>query len=269
MIELSLVEILLFLSTGAFVGLLAGMLGVGGGLIVVPILLYVLPIVGIPPELVTHMAIATSLCTIVITSASSVRAHNRHGSVIWWVFKAMTPGVILGGLGGTILAHYLPSRSLKAIFGIFALLLAVQMFFKFKPSPQRKEPGKKTLFAAGSIIGCFSTLVGIGGGSITVPYLTYWNTQMSRAVGTSSAIGLPLSIAGTLGFIISGWNEPMRPSFSLGFVYLPAFLGIVMISSFTAPFGVRISQKISGKLLSRLFAGFLIVVGLDILLPFI
>ncbi len=268
MTELGLLDISLFLATGALVGLLAGMLGVGGGLIVVPTLLYILPLIGVPEILVTHITIATSLATIVITSTSSVRAHHQHGAVNWWVFKAMTPGIILGGFIGSIMANYLHSTVLKSIFGIFALLIATQMIFKFRPAPNTKEPGKKTLAFAGTLIGSFSTLVGIGGGSLTVPYLTFWNTSMSRAVGTSSAIGLPLSIAGTIGFIVTGWDVPLRPSFSLGYVYLPAFLGIVLVSSFTAPIGARLAQKLPGKVLSRLFALFLIIIGLDILLSF-
>jgi len=256
----------LFLATGAMVGLLAGLLGVGGGLIVVPILLYLLPHLGIDSSQITHMAVATSLATIVITSIASVKAHNRHGTVIWWVFRAMTPGIVLGGIIGSTAARYIDSDNLKTVFGIFALLIAVQMIFKFRPPEKSREPGKLRLFFSGGIIGSFSTLVGIGGGSLTVPYLIFWKTNMARAVGTSSAIGLPLSISGTIGFIISGWGAPELPHWSLGYVFLPAFFGIVMVSSFTAPIGARLASKISGKLLSRVFASFLIVVGLDILL---
>jgi hypothetical protein len=266
MLALTLFDVILYLGTGALVGLLAGLLGVGGGLVVVPILIYLLPLSGVPTSLVTHMAVATSLATIVVTSIASVRAHSRHGSVIWWVFKAMTPGVVVGGLLGSSLAKYTPADTLKTLFGVFALLIALQMIFRFRPAPHRQEPGKTGLFAAGALIGSFSTLVGIGGGSITVPFLTYWNTSMSRAVGTAAAVGLPLSVAGTLGFVVNGWNHPQLPPLSLGYVYLPAFLGIVLVSSQTAPLGARLAQKLPARILARIFASFLVVVGLDILL---
>ncbi len=266
MLTPELINFALFLLTGAMVGLLAGLLGVGGGLLVVPILLYLLPQLGVDPSQVTHIAVATSLATIVFTSIASVKAHNRHGTVIWWVFRAMTPGIVLGGIIGSFAARFIESDNLKMVFGVFALLIAMQMIFKFRPAEKSREPGKLRLFFSGSIIGSFSTLVGIGGGSLTVPYLIFWKTNMARAVGTSSAIGLPLSISGTIGFIISGWGAPDLPNWSLGYVFLPAFLGIVMVSSFTAPIGARLASKISGKLLSRVFASFLIVVGLDILL---
>ncbi len=263
MFTLSLIDILLYLGTGALVGLLAGLLGVGGGLVVVPTLIYLLPISGVPQHLVTHMAVATSLATIVVTSIASVRAHSRHGSVIWWVFKAMTPGVIVGGLLGAQLARLIPANGLKLVFAIFALAIAAQMFLRLRPAPHKQEPGKLGLAIAGAIIGSFSTLVGIGGGSITVPFLTYWNTAMARAVGTASAIGLPLSIAGTLGFILNGIGRTDLPPLSLGFVYLPAFFGIVLISSQTAPLGARLAQKLPARILSRIFALFLLLVAAD------
>lgn len=266
MSEFHFVDIILLLSSGALVGLLAGLLGIGGGLIVVPILLYLLPQFGIPAELVTHMAIATSMATIVITSVASVRAHNRHGTILWHVFWAMIPGIIIGGLLGSYATKYIPSDSLKMIFGIFALLIATQMIFKFRPSSNMKEPGKIRLAISGTIISTISALVGIGGGSLTVPYLSFWNTKMAKAVGTSSAIGLPLSVAGTVGFIIAGLQIPDRPAYSLGYVYLPAFLGIVLVSSFTAQLGARLVQKLSSKILTRIFASFLIIIGMDIII---
>lgn len=265
MLTLSLVDVLLYLGTGALVGLLAGLLGVGGGLVVVPTLIYLLPFSGVPSHLVTHMAVATSLATIVVTSIAAVRAHSRHGSVIWWVFRAMTPGVIVGALIGAQLARWIPADGLKFIFAIFALAIAVQMFLRLRPAPHKQEPGRFGLAIAGAIIGTFSTLVGIGGGSVTVPFLTYWNTAMARAVGTASAIGLPLSIAGTVGFVVSGLGQPDLPPMSLGFVYLPAFLGIVLISSQTAPVGARLAQKLPARVLSRIFALFLLFIAIDML----
>ncbi len=266
MVELNFIDAIFLLSTGALVGLLAGLLGVGGGLIVVPILLYLLPHFGINHELTTHMAIATSLATIVFTSFASIKAHNRHGTIIWQVFWSMTPGVIIGGLLGSYATKYIPSDNLKLLFGIFALLIASQMIFKFRPTPNMREPGKIRLAMSGAVIGTLSTLVGIGGGSLTVPYLSFWNTKMAKAVGTSSAIGLPLSLSGTAGFIITGWNITDKPAYSLGFIFLPAFFGIVLVSSFTAQIGARLAQKLSSKILSRIFALFLIIVGVDIII---
>lgn len=264
MLSLTFLDILALLGTGAMVGLLAGLLGVGGGLIVVPILLYLLPQLGINNELSAHIAIATSMATIVITSIASVRAHNRHGTIIWWVFRAMTPGVIIGGLLGSYLTHSIPATHLKLIFGFFAMLIAIQMIVKLRPSAQISEPGKVRLALSGTIIGTISSLVGIGGGSITVPYLSFWNTSMARSVGTSSAIGLPLSIAGTIGFIISGYHAPNLPPYSLGYIFLPAFLSIILVSTFTAQIGVKLAQKLSSKVISRIFATFLMIIAFDI-----
>ena len=264
MLTLTFIDILALLGTGAMVGLLAGLLGVGGGLIVVPILIYLLPQFGIDASLVTHMSIATSMATIVVTSFSSVRAHHRHQTIIWWVFWAMTPGVIIGGLMGSYMTRFIAAENLKLVFGFFALLIALQMILKFRPSAHFSEPGRLRLGMSGVIIGTLSSLVGIGGGSITVPYLSFWNTSMARSVGTSSAIGLPLSIAGTTGFIIAGLHVENLPAFSFGYIFLPAFFSIILISTFTAQMGAKLAQKLSGKIISRIFASFLILIAVDI-----
>ena len=220
---IDLFNLILFLLTGGLVGLLAGLLGVGGGLVIVPILLYLLPQLGVGVSEVTHIAIGTSLATIIVTSLASVKTHHLQGTVVWPLFRVMAPGVVVGSILGSVVIRYIPSELLKNIFGSFVILIAVQMIIKFRPATNNKEPRKPSLFFAGSLIGSVSTLVGVGGGAISVPYLSFWNTEMVKAVGTSSALSLPLAIVGTIGFVILGWNSTTIPAGSLGYVYLPAF----------------------------------------------
>jgi uncharacterized membrane protein YfcA len=254
-------EYLLYLVGGAIAGLLSGLFGVGGGLIIVPILAVIFSSLQFHEAHVMHMALATSMATIIFTSIASTRAHHRKQHVDWTVARTMTPGVVIGTLFGSLLATHIHSTSLQGIFALFVLLVATQLALDLKPSPHRQLPGKAGTGLIGGGIGVISSLVGIGGGTLSVPFLAYCNVAIHRAIGTSAAIGLPIAVSGALGYLIMGWGNTALPPHSLGFIYLPAFAGVALASSFTAPLGATLAQRFSAKRLKRLFAILLYAVG--------
>ncbi len=256
----------LYLATGAVAGILAGLLGVGGGLIIVPALVFIFAAQGLPDAIVMHMALGTSLATIVMTSTSSVRAHHKRGAVLWQVVWHLTPGIVVGTLMGAMLVDMLSGEMLKRIFGIFALLIALQMGLSAKPAPHRRLPGRSGMGLAGCIIGGVSAIVGIGGGSLTVPFLTWCRVGVHNAVATSSACGLPIALAGSLGFIIIGWNETALPAFSSGYIYWPAMAGIATASVLFAPLGAKLAHALPADTLKKFFAIFLALLGVRMLL---
>lgn len=260
-----LVSTLIFVATGAVAGLLAGLLGIGGGMIIVPALIFVLPALGVAADVLTQTAVGTSLACISVISISSARAHHVRGGVIWRVFLAMAPGLVLGALAGAALAHVLPSLTLQRIVGIAALLVAVKLFTDVKPAPHRDLPGGATLAGAGGAIGALSSLVGIGGGSLTVPYLAWCNVPITRAVGTSAACGMPIAWAGTAGFVVTGWGLTGTGPASLGYVSLPAAAGVVAGSLAFTPLGAALAHRLPAAALKRVFALLLAVVGLRML----
>jgi uncharacterized membrane protein YfcA len=259
-------EFLLYLMLGGFAGVLAGLFGVGGGIIIVPVLVFSFTAQGFDAEVLTHLAVGTSLATIVFTSINSVRAHHSVGAVRWAVFAWLTVGIVLGSGLGTLTASYIAGPHLQKIIGVFALLVSAQMALDLKPKARREIPGKPGLTLAGLVIGWASAIFGIGGGSLTVPFLTWRSLSMQQAVATSAACGFPIAVASTLSFMILGWHDPLLPPHSLGFVYLPALLGIALTSMFFARFGARLAHKLSPRLLKRLFAALLFCVGLNFLL---
>jgi uncharacterized protein len=254
-------ELLIYLVAGAFTGLLSGLFGVGGGLIIVPVLSFLFLGLHFPEAHVMHMALGTSLATIILTSISSARAHHRRHNVNWMIIRKITPGILAGTLFGSILAAHLDSSWLKIIFVIFGFCVAVQLFFNMAPSPHRQLPGIPGVSLAGVLIGMASSFVGIGGGTLSVPYLVYCNVGIRKAIGTSTAIGLVIAIAGTIGFVATGLHMAHLPRFSAGFVYLPALGGIAIASVFTAPVGTHLAHRLPAATLKRLFAILLIVVG--------
>ncbi len=255
-----------FLLTGAAAGLLAGLFGVGGGLIVVPALAFILPGLGTSPEVVMHSAIGTSLAVIGLTGISSTRSHHARGGVIWPVFWKLAPGIVVGSLIGATVAHLVSSEVLKRCVGFGALLIAIQMLIDAAPKATRSTPGALGLGLVGTLIGGLSALIGIGGGSLTVPYLNACNIDMRRAVGTSAACGIPIAWAGAVGFAVNGWGVPGLAPWSLGYVDLAAFAGIAAMSVFTAPLGARLAHGLSPKLLKRAFALFLAGISARMLL---
>lgn len=258
-------DILLLLASGALAGTLAGLLGIGGGVIIVPTLALVFEHQGQDPAVIMHVAFGTSLATIVMTSLSSIRAHQRRGAIQWPIFRAITPGILLGGLIGAIVADFIPGQTLKIAFALFILVVATQMASGLATKPRRTLPPPAGMLAVGSIIGGISALMGVGGGSMSVPFLTWCNVRVRSAVATSAAIGLPIALAGTAGFVISGWDTPARPELSLGYVNLPAFLGIVVASMATAPLGAWLAHRVPELVLKRIFAVLLTVISLRLL----
>lgn len=260
-------EWLAYAGLGAFAGVLAGLLGVGGGLIIVPVLAMLFLQAGVSPSVIMHLAVGTSLATIVFTSLSSVWAHHRHGAVRWEVFLALLPGIILGAGLGALMADWLPSDNLQVVFGLFELTVAMQMGLNLRASPHRALPGRLGMGIAGGVIGTVSALVGVGGGTMTVPFLQWCNLPMRQAVATSAACGLPIAVAGGIGFVATGWGEALLPKSSSGYLYWPAFLGIVSASVLFAPLGARLAHRIPAPVLKRFFALFLLLLALRMLWP--
>lgn len=258
--------LLLYLVLGAIAGLLAGLFGIGGGLIIVPVLVFSFAYQGISPDVLTHMAVGTSLATIVFTSLSSVKTHHEKGGVRWELFKPMTVGIVLGAALGVYTAAELSGPVLQKVIGVFAIVMAAQMGFGLKPKPTREIPGNKGLMGVGAGIGWASAIFGIGGGSLSVPFLTWCNVRMQQAVGTSAACGLPIAVSAAVTNIYKGWGEPALPEWSAGFIYLPAFIGIVMTSVYFARVGAKLAHKLSAEKLKRIFALLLVFVGLRFLL---
>ena len=254
-----------FLLLGAFVGFMAGLLGIGGGGIMVPTLTSIFLLQGVPVEKVVHLALGTSMASIIATSLASMRAHHRNGGVLWPVVRAVTPGIIVGTFLATFVAKYISSAHLAIFFAVFMGAVAVQMFLNKKPKPSRELAGTTGMLAAGSGIGAISALVSIGGGSLTVPFLTWQNVEIRKAIGTSAAIGLPISIAGTLGYVVNGWANSSPESYTFGFIYLPAVLLISATSFFTAPVGAKMAHRLPVGVLKKIFAVLLVVLGLKML----
>ncbi len=260
-----LTSILGYLCLGAVAGTLAGLFGIGGGLIIVPALVFSFTLQGIPEDVLTHMAVGTSLATIILTSLSSVKTHHEKGAVLWSVFKPLAIGIVFGAALGVHTASAIAGPALQAIIGVFAICIAIQMGFGLAPSATRALPEFGTLASTGGIIGWASAIFGIGGGSLTVPYLSWCNVKMQKAVATSAACGLPIALSGALMNVYTGWNHPSLPEYSTGFIYWPAFLGIVVTSVFFAKIGAKLAHRLSSVILKRIFAVLLLGVGIKFL----
>lgn len=258
-------EVLILLGMGAIAGTMAGLLGIGGGIIIVPVLALVFAAQGVSADVLMHVSIGTSLATIVITSLSSIREHQKHQAIDWRVFKRITPGILFGGLCGAALAKAIGGENLRIIFGIFMLIVAAQFLFGNTAKPHRQLPHTLGMLITGTGIGTMATLMGVGGGSMSVPFLTWCNMAIRNAIATSAAIGLPIAVAGVTGFIITGWGVEHRPVMSLGFVNIPAFFSIVIASTLFAPVGARLTHRISSKRLKQFFGYFLLILSIKIL----
>jgi uncharacterized membrane protein YfcA len=268
-------EYLLYLAMGLFTGLLSGLLGVGGGLIMVPVLSFVFARLGFPINYVMQMALGTSLAVIIITSIASSRAHHSHQNVDWDIVKKIALGIMLGAFLGSLVAAKFDADILKVFFVFYVFIVAFQILSNYAPNPARILPPRPALAprpaldCVGAFIGWVSSFVGIGGGTLSVPFLIYCNINTKRAIGTSSAIGLPIALAGTVGYIVSGLQISDLPSKSLGFVYLPAFAIIAAASLISAPVGAILVQKLAVKKLKKIFALLLIAIGCKMLLDLI
>jgi hypothetical protein len=255
----------IYLLIGGFAGVMAGLLGVGGGLLIVPALILSFSFQGMSEAVIAHLAVGTSLATIVITSIASIKAHHRRGAVRWRDFALLSPGIIFGAWFGAAIASGLPSDTLRMLFGLFALAVSLQMGLDIKPPAHRQLPEAPGMTLAGALIGMVSAIVGIGGGSMTVPFLTWCNIKVREAVATSAACGLPIALAGALGFIVTGWRHEALPDYTTGFVYWPAFSGIVATSMLFAGVGAKLAHSLPTATLKRVFAVFLLAVGLLLL----
>ena len=254
-------ELAAYLAVGALTGFFAGLLGIGGGTILVSSLALMFAARGFPAAYVMHFAIGTSLAAIIAGSWSSFRAHHRHGAVDWAIVRRMSPGLLAGVMAGALLSRVLGNAFLKYFFLGFMLLVTVQMVFGMRPAAGRELPGSVGLSLLALAIGLCSSFFGGGAAALGVPFLTWCNVTMHRAIGTVAAMGFPVAIAGAVGYAVAGWSVPDRPAGSVGFVYLPAFAGIAVTSIVVAPWGVKLAHRLKGATLRRIFALFLLALA--------
>jgi uncharacterized membrane protein YfcA len=254
-----------YLLLGLFVGLFAGMLGIGGGTMLVPLMVFMFSAQGFPAERMVHLALGTSLTTIVFTAMSSIRAHHARGAVRWDIFRRAALGLVLGTLAGTFIADWMNSRWLAIVFVAFVFYSGVQLWLDIKPKPARMLPGAAGMAAGSGAIGVISSLVGAGGGVVSIPLMVMCNVPMRNAVGTSAALGLPIALAGAAGYIYTGLEEAHLPAYSLGYVYLPALVGIVIGTFVTVPIGARLAHSMPVARLKRIFAVILFILAAKML----
>ena len=252
---------LIYLGVGIFVGFFAGLLGIGGGSVMVPILSLTFASQGFSNDHVVHMALATSMATIIPGGITSAWTHHKHKAVNWLVVKQMLPGILVGTFSGAVIAHFSSTTFLKTFFVGFICFLALQLLFDLKPKSRHALPGSGGMFVFGVVMGVISSFAGIGGAVLSIAFLTWCNFRMHDAIGTAAAIGVPLAIAGTIGFVATGMFDKGLPMWSLGYVYLPAFAGIAITSFAIAPLGARLAHQLPVVVLRRVFVVFLLVLA--------
>jgi len=255
----------MYAALGAAVGILAGMLGIGGGFLIVPSLMLVFGMQGMDKDMATQLAVATSLATILVTAVSSARSHHQRACVDWPLFARITPSLLLGSMGGALLSSLLPGSAVRVGFALIAIAVALQMAFGRPPQKTRQLPRLLGLSLGGGFIGLLSGAVGIGGGSLLVVWFVFYSLSMRHAIGTSAACILPIALAGALGHLFAGLGEVGLPPGTLGYIHLQATLGISLASVLTAPLGARLAHRLPVFVLKRLFALFLLLLGLKLL----
>lgn len=243
-----------YLGIGALVGFAAGLLGIGGGVVMVPLLVLVFRAHEMPPEHVLHLALGTAMAAMVFTSLSSMRAHHAHGAVDWKIARALSPGMLVGSFGAALVAGLIPTRPLAVIFTAFVFYAATSILFDLKPPTTRELPGTAGIFTAGAVIGAISSLLAAGGAFLTIPFLAWCRVPLRRAIGTAAANGLPIALAGAAGYLLQGWRVPGLPEPSVGYVYLPALALVVTTSMAAAPLGAQLAHRLPIKQLRTLFA---------------
>ena len=258
-----------YLALGAFVGFFSGLLGIGGGAAMVPVLAFVFAAKGFPETHAVHLALGTGLASILFTSLSSVRSHHLRDAVNWHVLKMMAPGLLAGTFAGAMLAGFLDVRLLSMAFTALIFYFATQMLVTHAPRPSRTLPGMVKMSAFGAMIGAISSLSATGGASIVVPFLVKRNIPIHQAIGTAAAVGAPIAAAGAAGYIIGGLRTPGLPPYSLGYVYLPALFGVVVASVLMAPVGAAIAHRTPGRTLKKVFALILFALAGTMLMKFI
>jgi uncharacterized protein len=260
---------LLYLLLGAGAGFLAGLLGIGGGLIQVPVLVFLFGLQQFAPEHVLHLALGTAMASILFTSASSVRAHHGHRAVNWNIVKRMVPGIAFGVAVAAIIAGRLQTRYLAIFFTAFVYCAATQLILNLRPQATRTLPAAGGMFTAGALIGGISSLVAAGGALLSVPWMAWCNVRLHEAIGTAAAIGFPIAIAGTIGYVANGWGELHLPEWSLGYVYLPALFWLVVASMLMAPLGAKLAHRTSTRKLRTVFAILLYVLATRMLVTLV
>jgi uncharacterized membrane protein YfcA len=250
-----------YLILGAFAGLMGGMLGIGGGVIIVPVLIILFTWQQLPSELIPILAVASSLGSIIVTSFAAMRAQSKRNAVDWEIFRQWSVLVVIGGFCSGFIASYLPAYGMKLGIAIFLLVVAIIMLSQWSPKPDRQLPGTFGRLFLGLGSGMSSALAGIGGGNIIVPLLVFFNVPMQRAAATASSLGLPIATVGTLGYVLAGWDQSNLPWGTFGYVYLPATLSIAALTFVSAPIGVAIAHRLPAKVLKRVFGGVLLVVA--------
>ncbi|GAB5604462.1 sulfite exporter TauE/SafE family protein [Sideroxyarcus sp. TK5] len=254
-----------YLLLGTVAGFLAGLFGVGGGLVLVPVLLLMFDAQHFATEHIMHLALGTSMATILFTSLSSMRKHHQLGAVSWQIVRNITPGILLGTAIGALTASNIPAQGLGMFFALFVYFAAGQILIDKRPHAARQLPGLSGMTGFGTLTGWISSLVSIGGGTLVVPFLLWCNLPIRNAIGTASAIGFPIAFGGTLGYITVGANIQTLPAPHLGYVYLPALFWIALATVLTAPLGARAVHRLNVGVLRKLFAGLLLVLATKLL----
>jgi len=250
---------------GAFAGFLAGMFGVGGGLAVVPILYMIFSAQHFPAEHLMHLSLGTSMACIVFTSIASSRAHHRLGNIEWSLVRNMVPGLLIGTLGGSFAASQIPTRPLAFTFTVVVLYASIQMMLDFRPAPTRTIPSKAAQFGVSLAIGGVAAITAASGGFLAIPYMVWHNVSMKHAIGTSAAIGLPVAVAGAIGYLATGIGASGMPPFSLGYVNLPALIGVVACTMFFAPIGARLASRMPMGQMKRVYGAYLLIIAAKML----
>ena len=255
-----------YLAIGAFVGFFAGMLGIGGGAFMIPLLVMLFERQGLPHDHLLHLAVGTGMATLLFTSVSSVAAHARRGGVRWDIWRAVTPGILVGGLIGAWVAKFFSTFGLALFFALLVFTLAINMLFNRRPKPSRQLPGPLGITVAGFVVSFLSTMVAIGGAAMTVPLMVLCNVPMLQAVGTAAAIGFPIAVAGTIGYVAAGWGDPVLPAATLGYVYVPALVGVSIASMALAPLGAKAAHSLPTARLKQAFAVLLLILSTRMLI---
>jgi len=260
-----MLDIASFLALGLVAGLMAGMLGIGGGVVIVPALIWIFQTDGMSGEIVPHLAIGTSLATIVFTSLSAIWAQQKRRAIDWSVVRLLAPATLVGGFISGYLAGYIPAATLQALFAVFLLFVGTQFILDWKPAAHWRLPSRTGLWTTGLGIGGLSALLGIGGGNITVPFLHACNMELKRAIAISTALGFPIALFGAAGFLVSGLGNATLPPGSLGYVSLPALAAVASVSMLSAPAGVRLAHALPVKRLKRIFGVLVLAIALRML----
>ena len=259
-------EILIYFLLGTFSGVLAGLFGIGGGIIIIPTFFYIFSFLEFPEEILSHMVLGSSLGVIVFSSISSTFSHHAKGAVNWSLIKVVAPSIIIGSFLGGLTAGFLESSTLQGLVALFLVVASIQLIFEFPPPPQNPQTTLLGPVVAGGGIGWLSGVFGIGGGIFSVPYFYHRGLKMMNAIGTSAACGIPIALAGSISYTIIGFNSNFIPDNSIGYVYLPATIIVGLMSSITAKYGVNIAHRMKQKKLRIAFAFLVMIMALNLLM---